>query len=728
MYSGCGTALAGGPFVSTSHLCAAIPAYCIVKTATGIASDCFGVNNGNHIDCAIGYTEKAVINTINGGSPLSSILGTGWECVKAYIDKICDGVLGNAPCDPNEIIGPIGVDTVHWVSHKDTLAYRVNFENDSLQANTAAQRIVIRQKLDTTVNPLSVRLGEFGFANQRFQIPTKTSSYTTRLNLGSTNIGVDVEVTAGLDIVNREVFWILQSLQAGKNIPPYDPKQGLLPVNDTLGNGQGYVTYTVAPRAESRTRDSVKAQAAIYFDVNAPVITNTWVNWIDAGTPTSKVNALPTPIDSTTIHLSWTGKDDTLGSGLSYYNLYVSDNNAPYTLVNSLTDSSTTYTGVPGHTYSFYTLATDRVKNTEGVKTVADATVRIKAQLYYTYPPRWKQYYSGDTVEVSWFAYDIKNISNTYTSLTSNLVNENWGLNASPNKQIWTVPAGLTRPDTIVMTIKDQNFISQEAYDTIIINPKGVFISPKVYLQGAYNASTGWMGDNLRSQGLIPLTEPYTGMTGFTHVGGGGETTTNTVLSVTGNDAIVDWVFVELRSASDPLVVVATRAALIQRDGDIVDTDGVSPVKFSGYAYDDYYVAIKHRNHLGLRSAGVLKLTATTTVVDFTSNLSAVLAPPSGATYDALATVTAGVYGLWGGNTNGDKSVKMTGFSPANNDYLKLLNTLGSSTAIQSAVYSNQDLNMDGTVKMTGFSPANNDYLKLLNILGAATNSILQPY
>jgi hypothetical protein len=578
------------------------------------------------------------------------------------------------------------------------------------------------------VNPLSVRMGEFGFANQRFSPSAKGSSFISHLSLGST-LGVDVEVTAGLDIVNREVFWTFQSLEVGRNVPPYDPKKGMLPVNDTLGNGEGFVTYTVMPRSNSRTRDSVKAQASIYFDVNAPVITNTWVNWIDAGNPTSRVSALSTPKDSASFRVTWSGKDDTLGCGIGTYDLYQSDNSAPYVrIATGITDTFTTVIGIPGHTYSYYSLGVDRVKNTEGVKTAADATTHIKGQLYYTYPPRWKQYFSGDTVEVKWYAYDIKNISNTYTSLTSNLVNENWGLNASPNKQVWTVPTGLTRSDTIVLTIKDADFITQEAYDTIIISPKEVLLSPKVFLQGAYNAATGIMNDNLRSLGLIPLAEPYTGMTGFTHVGGGGETTTNAVLAVTGNNAIVDWVFVELRSSADPAVVVATRAALIQRDGDIVDTDGVSPVKFSGYAYDDYYVSIRHRNHLGARSAGVLKLTAATTAVDFTTSLSTVLSTPIGSTHNAMATVTAGVYGLWGGNANGDKFVKMTGFSPTNSDYLKLLNVLGTSTAVLGPVYSAQDLNMDGLVKMTGFSPANSDYLKLLNILGASTNSILQPY
>ena len=708
---------------------------------------CAGIGLAGALACATAVAAAvstgvgAVASAFIGSSCTAFVAGAvvvcNADCSRA--EKDCNTDITNAkengackpinvavPCDPNEIIGNTGIDTVRWVSYKDTLAYQIKFENDSLQANTAAQRIVIRQKLDTTVNPLSIRMGEFGFANQRFTPPAKGSSFTTRLNLGTT-LGVDVEVTGGLDIANREVFWTFQSLEVGKNVPPYDPLKGLLPVNDALGNGEGFVSYTVLPRSNSKTRDSVQAQAAIYFDVNAPVITNTWVNWIDAVAPTSKVNVLPVEIDSTTIHLSWAGKDDTLGSGFDYFNLYVSDNGAPYTLVTSTTSTATIFTGTQGHTYSFYTLGVDRVKNTEAVKTVADATIHIKGQLYFTNPTKWKTYYSGDTVEMKWYAYDIKQVSITGIS-NQGLSISSGSISATADKYVWTVPSGLTRTDTVVVFIQDLAYSTNKATDTFLISPKEVLLSPKAFLQGAYNTSTGLMNDNLRSLGLIPWAEPYSGLSGFIHVGGGGETTTSTVLSATGKDAIVDWVFVELRSTTDPTIVLGTRSALIQRDGDIVDTDGVSPIKFIGLAPSDYYVSIRHRNHLGVLTASSKKLLSTTTNIDFTTNLSEALAPPSGSTYNALATVSTGIYGLWGGNANGDKSVKMTGFSPTNNDYLKLLNTLGTSTTIQNSVYSSQDLNMDGIVKMTGFSAANNDYLKLLNILGSSTNSIIQPY
>jgi hypothetical protein len=257
-----------------------------------------------------------------------------------------------------------------------------------------------------------------------------------------------------------------------------------------------------------------------------------------------------------------------------------------------------------------------------------------------------------------------------------------------------------------------------------------LLVSPKVFLQGPYNTGTGVMGDGLRTLNLIPTTEPYTTTTGFTHSGsGGGETSTVAIVgsgAPAGNDAIVDWVFVQLHDAGTG-AVIGTRSALVQRDGDLVETDGVSPVNMAGFAAGNYFVSIRHRNHLGARTASSLALAKTTTTA-YNFSTATTQAFPGAVSNAPLATLSAGtVFGLFSGNANDDIQVRMTGLSGANNDYLRLLNTLGTSTTILSNVYSKQDLNMDGTVRMTGLSAANNDYLRLLNTVGTSTTIIAQP-
>lgn len=257
-----------------------------------------------------------------------------------------------------------------------------------------------------------------------------------------------------------------------------------------------------------------------------------------------------------------------------------------------------------------------------------------------------------------------------------------------------------------------------------------LLVTPKIYLQGPlFNSGTTTMDDNLRLLNKIPGLESYTGTTGFLHTGsGGGETADVSVIgsgAPVSNNAVTDWVFVQLHNAGTG-VVETSRSALIQRDGDIVDTDGVSPLNMAGNAVGNYYLSIRHRNHLNIRSTSSFGLLKTVnTSYNFTDNINKAL--NSGTSNAAMATMPGGtVYGMWGGNANDDIVVKMTGLSAANNDYLRLLNTLGSSTNSIPNTYSKQDLNMDGTVKMTGLSAANNDYLKLLTILGSSINTITQ--
>ena len=256
-----------------------------------------------------------------------------------------------------------------------------------------------------------------------------------------------------------------------------------------------------------------------------------------------------------------------------------------------------------------------------------------------------------------------------------------------------------------------------------------LFVSPKVFLQGAYNINTGLMNDNLRTLHLLPQNEPYGSMLTFNHSGSGGEEIAeNTILGTvdaSNNNAITDWVFLQLHDMITGNVI-STKSALLQRDGDIVDVDGVSPVNMAGNTTGNYFLSIRHRNHLGARTANSFALSKTnTTIIDFTNSISNAFR--GNVANNPMATLNARVYGLWAGNVNDDISIKMTGLSTNNNDYLKLLNILGANTNTITNVYSKQDLNLDGTINMTGLSIYNNDYLRLLNTLNSSINTITQP-
>lgn len=230
-------------------------------------------------------------------------------------------------------------------------------------------------------------------------------------------------------------------------------------------------------------------------------------------------------------------------------------------------------------------------------------------------------------------------------------------------------------------------------------------VAAKVFLDGPYDPQAALMAGSLNQQGLLPESEPFTALN-YTHVaGGGGETLDAGVLAVQGPDAIVDWVLLELRDATDPTVILATRSALLQRDGDVVDTDGTSPVSFALSA-GAYHLAIKHRNHLGVMTATPVQLAPTPDVIDFTDPLLAVHGTDA-------RKARNGVMVLWGGDVNFDGVLKYSGGS---NDRDVVLQTIGGTipTATLNG-YLQGDVNMDGVVKYSG---ANNDRDVILQHIG----------
>ncbi|HOZ52888.1 MAG TPA: hypothetical protein PLU17_13575, partial [Chitinophagaceae bacterium] len=250
----------------------------------------------------------------------------------------------------------------------------------------------------------------------------------------------------------------------------------------------------------------------------------------------------------------------------------------------------------------------------------------------------------------------------------------------------------------------------------------GVFLNSKVLLAGPYDANLGLMSDSLRQYGLIPTNEPYSSSPfNQTPIGeAGGESISTSITSVTGSDAIVDWVFLELRDASNPSIIIANKRALVQRDGDIVShLDGVSPVKFATTYNGNYFVSVKHRNHLGVMStSSILFNGCSISTVDFTST--SVYTNPLIANTPRKLVGAANV--LWSADANNNKNVKYNGLS---NDKDKILNAVGAGTpnATLSPVYRVEDLNMDGKLR---YNNTDNDRALIINNVGVNTpNRIL---
>jgi hypothetical protein len=228
--------------------------------------------------------------------------------------------------------------------------------------------------------------------------------------------------------------------------------------------------------------------------------------------------------------------------------------------------------------------------------------------------------------------------------------------------------------------------------------PEIINVPLRVLLQGAaIDPNTGQetlMRDNLRVAGLIPTTSPYSD----------GLTCSTSVFNAGSNDAndIVDWVWVELRNQNNNSNVVRSTSALLQRDGDIVATDGTSSLSFTAPS-NNYYIAIKHRNHLGVMSSSAISLSSSSATVDFTnanSNISFGV--------HALTSIDmpSGTLGMWSGDVDGNGIVQYEG---ANSDTPSILsfvlndpaNFLNLQTHIVTG-YNDFDINMDGNTQYVG--------------------------
>jgi Leucine-rich repeat (LRR) protein len=246
----------------------------------------------------------------------------------------------------------------------------------------------------------------------------------------------------------------------------------------------------------------------------------------------------------------------------------------------------------------------------------------------------------------------------------------------------------------------------------------------KVFLQGAaLNPNVGeetLMRDDLRVAGLLPTTSPYDGAD-----------SAPTAFDATGNDAIVDWIWVELRDQNDPTIVVEGRSYLVQRDGDIVARDGISILSYDMMESDTYYIAIKHRNHLGIMSNTEFTFNATNSI-DFTASNAVV---NFGNNAQTTSGMPAGVVAMWSGNANSDTVVQYSGTSPDTPNILsEVLNDSGNFLNFPTysiTGYNANDVNMDGVIQYSGTNPdtpfiLQNVLASPANFFGFSTFSILE--
>jgi hypothetical protein len=277
----------------------------------------------------------------------------------------------------------------------------------------------------------------------------------------------------------------------------------------------------------------------------------------------------------------------------------------------------------------------------------------------------------------------------------SNIANVN-----SPTTKVYRLPGNV--PVTLRWTVSSAQGCGTS--DDVILTHTAMFLITSAMLEGPFVSAALGMRDTLNHHGstlanpmgtnLIPLSSGaanvYPGTTQSVPVG-----------SFFQDVEAVDWVLIELYDSTGAIGpngafstgqrLVGSRAALLQKDGSIVDIDGISPVPVNlipGVISDSsYYVVIKHRNHVSFRSLNRLKFTnGIPTTADFANVGGAPIYANTTFGYPPVKTVGTKRL-MYCGDANGSGSTTTTDINAWN-------------TAFQTFIiaYKREDVTMDGRV------------------------------
>lgn len=229
----------------------------------------------------------------------------------------------------------------------------------------------------------------------------------------------------------------------------------------------------------------------------------------------------------------------------------------------------------------------------------------------------------------------------------------------------------------------------------------GMLVKAKVFLQGAYSGSA--MTTTLATNGYLPLSQPYNASP-YNYTGGQAEASSAFFTS----NSVTDWILVQLRSTFNG-AAIDTAVGLLKSDGTVLDTNGTEGLTFRTAGAGNYYIVIKHRNHLSIMSADSIQL-PNASAYDFTTSQSKAY----GAASFPMKEITAGtVYGMWAGDVTGNGQIKYSG---AGNDRAPLLTAVGGGFAgVSSFGYFKEDITLNGQVKYSG---AGNDRGLVLSSVG----------
>lgn len=282
-----------------------------------------------------------------------------------------------ASFDPNEKTGPSGSTAQHYTQGNAPFNYTIFFENVDT-ATAPAQEVIIVDTLDKSKFDLSTfQVTSYGFADSTYKTPPGLNAYAGQtLFRRAAKPDMHVRFDARLDTSSGVITWRFLSIDPLTRELTDDPLDGFLAPNKNKGEGEGFVSFSIALKPGFSTGTSIRNKALIYFDNNKPIVTNEYLNTIDVTAPQSRVNTLPAQTPDTSFTVKWSGSD--AHAGIRGYDVYVAVNNGSFKRWHfDIAATEAVFTGQKDSTYRFYSIAKDYAGNSEAGKTGAEATVKI---------------------------------------------------------------------------------------------------------------------------------------------------------------------------------------------------------------------------------------------------------------------------------------------------------------------------------------------------------------
>jgi hypothetical protein len=277
--------------------------------------------------------------------------------------------------DPNEKAGSQGFGARNYINAGASIGYTIFFENVAT-ATGAAQTVVITDRIDPALYDLSTfSFGPMWVSGRLINAPPSGTTFSTTVDLRPAN-NLLLRIRGNLDTLTGWIEWRFESLDPETGLPTEDPLAGFLPPNENPPQGEGWVTFSVRPKANLPDGTELRNTATIVFDENEPIQTNVVVHTIDAAPPTARVSALPETQSLPRFVVRWSGEDS--GSGVAEYSVYYREDGGPWQQwIGATSRTEAVFVGRFGSSYEFKVRARDYLGNEEPDTDEPEAQTRV---------------------------------------------------------------------------------------------------------------------------------------------------------------------------------------------------------------------------------------------------------------------------------------------------------------------------------------------------------------